>query len=187
MSGWRNDTHPRDGFESMQKQSIIPSGEATALDRPRVAKPALHGIASTILFTVVVLAPLPFGSVDALPIVAWCMALGIALASASLRALDTRHFRIIAGVLFVVGAYVLVLHEQLAARPFFAVSVSVPDPVWQAAADVLGSPVPPSVSMVRDQPLFALGAPLAAMLCLLVSFIVCVDRRRAYQLLSVVA
>jgi O-antigen ligase len=63
------------------------------------------------------------------------------------------------------------------------------DPVWQASADVLGSPLPPSpsLSMVRDQPLFALGAPLAAMLCLLVSFIVCIDRKRAHRLLHVVA
>ena len=136
------------------------------------------------LFAVVALAPLPFGSVDALPIVAWCVILGLALTTASLRALDRRHFLIIAGALFVVAAYLLVLHEQLAARPLFAVS---PDPVWQAAADVLGSPLPPSRSMVRDQPLFALGAPLAAMLCLLVSFIVCIDRRRAHQLLQVVA
>ena len=142
-------------------------------------------MASSLLFAVVMLAPLPFGSVDALPIVAWCIALGIALSAASLRALDTRHFLIIGGVAFVVGAYVLVLHEQLAARPWFA--VSVPDPVWQAAADVLGSPLPPSVSMVRDRPLFALGAPLAAVLCLLVSFIVCIDRKRAHRLLYVVA
>jgi O-antigen ligase len=171
--------------DQMQHRSVIRSDQPNSLDRSRPLEPVSNRIASSVLFAVVMLAPLPFGSVDALPIVAWCIALGIALTAASLRALDTRHFRIIAGVLFVVGAYVLVLHEQLTARPFF--TVSVPDPVWQAAADVLGSPLPPSVSMVRDQPLFALGAPLAAVLCLLVSFIVCIDRKRAYRLLYVVA
>jgi O-antigen ligase len=134
---------------------------------------------------VISLAPLPFGSVDPLPIVAWCMALGIALCAASLRALDIRHFLVIAGTAVVIGAYLLVLHEQLAARPFFA--VSLPDPVWRAASDALGSPLPASVSLVRGQPLLSLGAPLAAILCLLVSFIVCVDRNRAHQLLRVVA
>jgi O-antigen ligase len=131
------------------------------------------------------MAPLPFGSVDPLPIVAWCAALGVALSSSSLRDLDARHFLIIAGVAIVVGAYLLVLHEQVALRPFLP--VSLPDPIWKAAADALGSPLPPSVSMVRDQPLFALGAPLAAILCLLTSFIVCADRQRAHQLLYVVA
>jgi O-antigen ligase len=188
----------------MLQRSIVPSDQQTALerrrgsepcsdkpsshklssDKPASDKPASNTLASSVLFAVVVLAPLPFGSVDALPIVAWCVALGLALTAASLRGLDRRHFLIVAGVGFVVAAYVLVLHEQLAARPLFAVS---PDPVWRAAADVLDSPLPPSLSMVRDQPLFALGAPLAAMLCLLVSFIVCIDRRRAHQLLSVVA
>ena len=172
--------------DQMQQQSAIGLDEQAALDRPRsrARRPAINGVATFMLFAVVALAPLPFGSVDPLAIVAWCMVLGVALATASLRALEPRHFLIIAGIACVVGAYGLVLHEQLAARPFFEVA---PDPVWQAAADVLGSPLPPSLSMVRDQPLFALGAPLAAMLCLLVSFIVCVDRRRAYQLLSVVA
>jgi len=88
-------------------------------------------------------------------------------------------------VAIVVGAYLLVLHELVAVQPFF--SLSLPDPIWQAAADALGSPLKPSVSMVRDQPLFALGATLADILCLLTSFIVCVDRKRAHQLLKVVA
>jgi O-antigen ligase len=191
--------NPHDGFGSMLQRSIVPSDQQATVERRRATKPSNHEpssekssshkpasntLASHVLFAVVVLAPLPFGSVDALPIVAWCVALGLALTMASLRALDRRHFLILAGVGVVVAAYLLVLHEQLAARPFFAVS---PDPVWRAAADVLDSPLPPSLSMVRDQPLFALGAPLAAMLCLLVSFIVCIDRRRAHQLLSVVA
>jgi O-antigen ligase len=171
--------------DPMQHHSIIGGGQPNPLERSAPLRPVSNRTASSLLFAVVMLAPLPFGSVGALPIVAWCIALGIALTAASLRALDARHFRIIAGVLFVVGGYVLVLHEQLATRPLF--SVSTPDPVWQAAADVLGSPLPPSVSMVRDQPLFALGAPLAAVLCLLVSFIVCIDRKRAHRLLYVVA
>jgi O-antigen ligase len=173
-------------LDQIPRQSMIRNVEESALDSSRMAKPASNRpasnpIASLILFAVVILAPLPFGSVDPLPIVAWCMALGIALSAASLRALDARHFLVIAGVAIVVVAYLLVLHEQVAVQPFF--TVSLPDPVWRAAADALGAPLAPSVSMVRDQPIFA----LAAVLCMLVSFIVCVDRKRAHQLLYVVA
>jgi O-antigen ligase len=170
-------------LDQIARQSNLQRGEER--HRSRTHESAGNRIASFILFSVVALAPLPFGSVDPLPIVAWCMALGTALCAASLRALDIRHFLVIAGVAIVVSAYLLVLHEQLAAQPFFA--GSLPDPVWQAAAGALGTPRPGSVSLVRDQPLFALGAPLAAILCLLVSFIVCVDRKRAHQLLRVVA
>jgi O-antigen ligase len=172
-------------LDHVLRQSAERSAEAGGLERSRAPGAASNRIASYILFVVVVLAPLPFGSVDPLPILAWCAALGIALCMASLRALDGRHFLVVAGVMAVIGGYLLVLHEQLAALPFLA--VSRPDPVWREAADALGTKIPQVVSMVRDQPLFALGAPLAAVLTLLVSFIVCVERRRAHQLLQIVA
>jgi O-antigen ligase len=92
---------------------------------------------------------------------------------------------ILAGATIVIGAYLLVLHEQVSVRPLFP--ASLPDPVWQTAADALGSKLTPSVSMVRDQPLLALGAPLAAILSLLVGFIVCVDRDHAHRLIRVLA
>ena len=169
----------------MLQRATIKNGEEDVLDRLGLPKAASGKLASFVLFAIVILAPLPFGSVDPLPIVAWCAVLGMALCAVSLRGLDRRHFLIVAGMAVVVGAYLLVVHEQVAARPFF--DAAPPDPIWHAASNALGSPVPPSVSMVRDQPLFALGAPLAAILCLLVSFIVCVDRQRAHHLLRVVA
>jgi len=169
----------------MLQRSTIPADKGRGVEQAHVLQPATNTVAAFMLFAVIALAPLPFGSVDALPIVVWCMILGIALCAASLRALDRRHFLILAGIAIVVGAYGLVLHEQLAARPWF--SVVAPDPVWQAAADALGPPLAASLSVVRDQPLWALGAPLAAILCLTVSFIVCVDRNRAHQLLDAVA
>ena len=169
----------------MLQRATIKNDEEKAIGRLGLSKRAPGRLASFILFAIVILAPLPFGSVDPLPVVVLCTLLGIALCSVSLRGLDGRHFLIVASVAVVIGAYSLVLHEQLAARPFF--DAAPPDPIWYAASDALGSPLLPSVSMVRDQPLFALGAPLAAILCLLVSFIVCVDRQRAHQLLHVMA
>jgi hypothetical protein len=138
----------------MLQRSTIPADKGRGVEQAHVLQPATNTVAAFMLFAVIALAPLPFGSVDALPIVVWCMILGIALCAASLRALDRRHFLILAGIAIVVGAYGLVLHEQLAARPWF--SVVAPDPVWQAAADALGPPLAASLSVVRDQPLWAL-------------------------------
>jgi O-antigen ligase len=151
----------------------------------RPSKRASNIIAWLLLIAVITLAPLPFGSVGSTPIVTWCMALGVALSLASLRALDRRHLLVLTGIAIVIGAYFLVLHEQISTRPFF--SASLPDPVWQTAANALGSKLDASVSMVRDQPLLALGAPLAAVLSLLVGFIVCADRDHANRLIYVVA
>ena len=161
-------------------------GDDNGASRPhRAIKPASNTIASWLLFAVVILAPLPFGSVDALALVGWCLILGLALSTASLRAVNRRQLLVIACVAFVAGCYLLVLHEQVAGQPLL--SFARPDPIWRSASDALGAAVPPSVSLVRDLPILAVGAPAAAILCLLVSFIVCVDRRRARQLLMVVA
>ena len=80
-------------------------------------------------------------------------------------------------------AYAFVLHEQLAARPW----VASPNSLWRQSAESLNIPIEPSVSIVRNEPFLALGAPLANMLALICSFIICIDRDRARQLLLVVA
>jgi hypothetical protein len=83
----------------------------------------------------------------------------------------------------IVLVYVFVLHEQLSPLPW----VASPHPLWRQASEVLGTPLEPSVSIARNQPLFALGAPLAAVLSLLCALVVCADHARARQLLQVVA
>ena len=60
-------------------------------------------------------------------------------------------------------------------------------PLWREAADALGIQIAPSVSIARNQPFFALGAPLANMLAVICSFFVCTDRDRARQLILVIA
>ena len=140
-------------------------------------------ISSYILFAVVALAPLPFGSADDITIAIWCVILGLAAVAATPRSLQSGQLALLgcAGVL--IAAYGIVLHEQLSPHPWFA----APDPVWREASEALGTPLQPSVSIARNQPFFAIGAPLAAMLSLICSFIVCADRQRAHQLLKVVA
>jgi O-antigen ligase len=138
---------------------------------------------SLTLFVTVAAAPFPFGSQDPAAIAFWCIVLGLGVVAASLRGLRREHFALLALAVAVILGYAFVLHEQLAVRPWIA----SPHPLWHEAAKALGAPLVPSVSIARNQPLFALGAPLANMLAVICSFIVCINRDRAHQLLLVIA
>ncbi len=140
-------------------------------------------ISSIILFATVAAVPLPFGSTDSAVIAFWCIVLGLGGIAASPRSLRREHFPLIVLAGIVILAYAFVLHEQLAARPW----VVAPHPIWGEAASALDMPLEPSVSIARNQPFFALGAPLANMLAIVCSFIVCIDRDRARQLFLVIA
>jgi O-antigen ligase len=136
-----------------------------------------------ILAAAVAAAPLPFGSTDSAVIAGWCIVLGAAIVLASPRMLRTGHFILLGGAAVIIAAYALVLHEQLSPRPWFA----SPNALWHDAGDLLGTPLDATVSIARHQPYFAVGAPLAAMLALVCSLVVCADRSRARQLLQVMA
>jgi O-antigen ligase len=143
----------------------------------------LNRISSFILFATVATAPFPFGSAAPAAIAFWCIVLGLGVIAASARSLRRDHIPLLGLAVIVILAYAFVLHEQLAARPWIA----SPHPLWHEAAEALGIPIAPSVSIARNQPFFALGAPLANMLAVICSFIVCIDRDRAHQLLLVIA
>jgi O-antigen ligase len=140
-------------------------------------------LSALLLFAAVAAAPLPFGSTDPAAIAFWCIVLGAALVLASPSALRPSQFVLLGLAGIVVVAYGFVLHEQWAEHPWIA----LPHPLWREAAETLGVPLEPSVSIARNQPWFALGAPLAAMLSLMCGFIVCADRYRARRLFQVVA
>ena len=140
-------------------------------------------ISSFILFVTVAAAPFPFGSTAPAAIAFWCIVLGLGVIVVSPRRLRREHLPLLGLAVIVTLAYAFVLHEQLAARPWIA----SPHPLWREAAETLGIPIAPSVSIARNEPFFALGAPLANMLAVICSFIVCIDRDRARQLLLVIA
>lgn len=149
-------------------------------DRPR---PLADRIAFCILAGVVALAPLPYGSRD-LPVVAvWCGLLGIGLVFAPVHALQRHHRQVLAGLSVVVAGYVFVLHEQLSVTPWMATF----NPIWEDASRLLKAPIQPSVSIVRNEPFFALGAPLANVLVLTLGMLVATDRSDARKLLTVIA
>jgi O-antigen ligase len=138
---------------------------------------------SLILFITVAAAPLPFGSADPTTIALWCIVLGVGVAGLSLQNLRSEHLVLLGVVVLVILGYAFTLHEQLAARPWIASR----HPIWHQASDALDVSIAPSVSIERDQPLFALGSPLANLLAVICGFIVCINRHRAHQLLAVIA
>jgi O-antigen ligase len=143
----------------------------------------LNRVPSLILFAAVASAPLPFGSTDAVTIAFWSIFLGIGAITASTQSLRNAHLAILSGIALIIAQYALVVHEQLSGNPWFA----APHPLWREASSLLATELTPSVSIARHQPLFSLGAPLVAVLSLVLGVVVGADRRRAHQLLRVIA
>lgn len=140
-------------------------------------------IASYVLFFVIAGAPFPFGSSSHSAIAFWCGMLGLGLVFASPRDLKRTHMLVLAGVAIIVTAYAFVLHEQLSASPWIA---PLP-PIWTSASNALALPITPSGSIVRDEPIYALGAPLAALLALSLGLIVGSNAESARRIFLVFA
>ena len=144
---------------------------------------AAHRLPAFILFAAIAGAPLPFGSRDAATVAFWCGLLGLGVAFAPLSRLRRQHYWLLAGIGVIIVAYGLVLHEQLSPSPWIASF----HPIWKQAAEVLGIPIQPSVSIVRYEPFFALGAPLANVLALTLGLLVGTDVEDARRALRVMA
>jgi O-antigen ligase len=140
-------------------------------------------ISAAIIYVVLAGAPLLFGSREPTTIAVWCALLGAGLILASLGRLQKGHFLLLGGLAFVVLCFGFVLHEQLSDHPWIAAF----NPVWAKASQALGQQLVPSVSVVRDQPFFALGSPLANILALTLGLIVGVDRNLARRGVRVMA
>ena len=139
--------------------------------------------ATFILFFVVAGAPFPFGSTNDLSIAFWCLCLGVAVIFAPTRDLRPPHLWLLAGIGVIVAAYAVVLHEQLYDHPWVAPF----QPIWKQASDLLGVPIAPSASIVKNEAFFALGAPLANILAIVLGITVGANRERARRLLWVIA
>lgn len=139
--------------------------------------------ASLLLFFVVASAPFPFGSTNDLSIAFWCLCLGAALMLAPTRSLRRPHLWMIGGIGVIIAAYVFLLHEQLSDHPWIAPF----NPIWKQASDLLGVPIAPSTSIVKNEAFFALGAPLANILAILMGLTIGAERKRARRMLWVIA
>lgn len=148
-------------------------------------RPAWPGnrISAYVLFAAIAGAPLPFGSRDMTTIALWCFVLGLALVFASPRHLRKGHKTLLIGIGFVALCYAFVLHEQLSEHPWIA----QPNPIWAKASELLGREIPPSVSVVRGEPFYALGRPLVAVLAIALGIVVGTNGDRARQALAMMA
>ena len=136
-----------------------------------------------LFYLVVALAPLPLGSTEPAMVAIWCVVLGATVILASVLEIRPPQLVFIGLAAVLAVMYGVVLHEQLSVHPWFA----SPHPIWKETAELLQIPIEPSVSIARNQPLFAIGAPLAALLSFLSGLLVGANRSRARQLLNVIA
>ena len=140
-------------------------------------------IAAGILYVALAGPPLLFGSREPTTIAVWCALLGAGLVLASPKRLQQGHLVLLAGLAFVALCFGFVLHEQLSDHPWIAPF----NPVWDKASEALGQQLVPSISIVRGQPFFAIGLPLANLLALILGLIVGVDSDRARRGIRVMA
>ncbi|WP_439405856.1 O-antigen ligase family protein [Bradyrhizobium sp. DASA03076] len=136
-----------------------------------------------LLYFVAAGAPFPFGSTNDLSIAFWCLCLGIAVIVAPTRDLRRPHLWMIGGIFVIVAGYTFVLHEQLSDHPWIAPF----NPIWKQASELLEVPIAPSASIVKNEAFFALGAPLANILAIVLGITVGADRERARRLMWVIA
>jgi hypothetical protein len=149
----------------------------------RKKRDPFRGIAAGVIYVTLAGPPLLFGSREPTTVAAWCVLLGAGLIFAPTHRLLRGHWLILAGLALVAVCFGFVLHEQLSVHPWFAEF----NPVWAKASEALGRRLTPSVSIVREQPFFALGASLANLLALTLGLIVGVDAERARRGIRVMA
>src|SRR3984957_5524568 len=156
----------------------------TEIPEPNRQRGSLSGeISAGILYITLAGPPLLFGSREPTTIAAWCALLGLGLIVASPRRLQNGHFILLAGLAFIALCFGLVLHEQLSDHPWIAPF----NPIWAKASEALGRQLVPSASIVRGEPFFALGLPLANFLALVLGLIVGTDSDRARRGVRVMA
>lgn len=156
---------------------------------PSKAPPAAVNSASVrwsswLVYATVALAPLSLGSVGAAVPAIWSIVLGVALLGLLPVRLRREQRAVLAGAAGVAIACLFVLHEQLAAKPWLPVH---PDPLWARAARLLGTDLPASVSIARNQPFFSLGLGIVCSLAFATALLMASDREAARRLLRVVA
>jgi len=127
--------------------------------------------------------PLLFGSRLPIIVAGWCAVLGAGLLFAPVRRLRRGQLLVLGVLAFITLCFGFVLHEQVADHPWVAQF----NPVWAEASKVLGDQLTPSVSIVRGEPLFALGPSLANTLALVLGLLVGADRNRALRAVRVLA
>jgi O-antigen ligase len=161
----------------------LPSRSSTGSASDRESGSHSNRIPAAILYLALAGPPLLFGSREPTTVAVWCGLLGLGLILASPKRLQQGHWYVLGGLAFVILCLGFVLHEQLSGHPWIAAY----NRVWAKASQALGQQLDPSVSIVRGEPFFAIGSPLANMLALILGLIVGADSDRARRGIRVMA
>ena len=151
--------------------------------RARQTRKLSSRISAGVLYVALAGPPLFFGSRDPVVVAAWCAVLGAGLVFAPTQRLRSEQLLILAVLAFIALCFGFVLHEQVSEHPWVAAF----NPVWANTSEILGQQLVPSVSIVREEPLFALGASLANTLALVLGLLVGANPDRALRAVRILA
>jgi O-antigen ligase len=129
------------------------------------------------------LAPLPFGSTDAVVVCVESIALGFALGLAKADARQPVAWWLIAFLLAIPCTYLIVIAFQLNLAGWGRSHIF---PVWDHAGALLGNSLDGVPAVAKGQQYWALLNPLVSLLAITSSYLLCWDRDRAHRLLLVI-
>ncbi|NMN60024.1 O-antigen ligase [Xanthobacter sp. SG618] len=148
-------------------------GSPEVRGRRRRARSLTDRMGFWVFLAMVILAPVPDGSVALLWIQVWTAFAAVSVLLISYRDVSRGAALVLGGLLIVLAAYALVAFLQ---------SISpgpAPLAIWSETGKILGMEIPPLSGSVRHSPLLFLGRPLLAALVLTAAIIIGPDRRRA--------
>lgn len=139
-----------------------------------------NAIPALILAGVVAVAPLPLGSVDSVFVALWCGMLGVAAIALDPSGLQRYHLFILAAAAALAALFLAV--AALQSVPLASPASSKASEWWRETSQLLAEPVPPIVSVVRQQGLYAIGVPAVCFLAFVTSLVVGISSERAQSL-----
>ncbi|ACF02280.1 O-antigen polymerase [Rhodopseudomonas palustris TIE-1] len=127
------------------------------------------------------LAPLPFGSVDTIWVLAWVVVLSLSLLGRPLRPVSRAQFHILIAFLIVCATYLVVATIQIVP----GLSVGPNSAAWQRAGELIHLPISPRISARAEIPVVTAGHYLLLVTSVLAGFWVGTSRSNAETLFKV--
>ncbi|NEV76693.1 O-antigen ligase family protein [Rhodopseudomonas sp. BR0C11] len=127
------------------------------------------------------LAPLPFGSVDTIWVLAWVVVLSLTLLGRPVRSVSRAQFRILIAFLVVCAAYLIVAAIQIIP----GVSFGPNSAAWQRAGELMQLPISPRISARAEIPVVTAGHYLLLVTSVLAGFWIGTSRSNAETLFKV--
>jgi O-antigen ligase len=142
-------------------------------------------VPSTLIFTIIVVAPFPFASVAPAAVSILCACAGLAIIGIALQRPALPSPAVFTSIiLLLVTAYSIVLYLQVVPRQ---PADHLVNPIWAEASRLIGTPLEAGVSVVRDQPFFAVGTPLLTLMMFVGGYFCGADDELSRRLIRVTA